>query len=55
MSAAEYHLVRAFDQGQTLDDALLAATQIDPLFDFSAWLAATVQTGLVTTAVPVKT
>ncbi len=55
MSVVEHQLVCAFDKGQPLESALLAATRMDPLFDFSAWLAAAVQSGLVVAAVPVKT
>ena len=55
MSVGEHQLVCALDKGQALDTALLAATQMDPLFSFSTWLAAAVQSGLVVAAVPVKT
>ena len=55
VSVGEHQLVRALNKGQALDTALLAATQMDPLFDFSTWLAAAVQSGLVVAAVPVKT
>ena len=54
MSVVEYQLVRAFKNRQTLDTTLLAATQTDPLFNFSTWLAAAVQSGLVLTGIPVK-
>ena len=54
MSAVEHQFIGALDKGLSLETALFAATQTDPLFDFSAWLAVAVQSGLVMAAVPVK-
>lgn len=51
---AEYKFVCALANGLGLDDALMAATDTDPEFDFTTWLAAAVQSSLVTAAIPVS-
>ena len=50
LSLAEYHLVAALNKGLALEAALDQALAIEPAFDFSAWLSAAVQTGLITGA-----
>ena len=51
LGEAEFRLVAALETGLSLDVALNQASSIEPAFDFNAWLAQAVQTGLVTGAV----
>ena len=51
ISAAEYGLINALAKGLALDAALDQVVSSDPDFDFNAWLAQAVQTGLVTGAI----
>lgn len=55
ISAAEYELITALHLGIALDTALGVTLGLDPAFDFNAWLASAVQTGLVTGASHLKT
>ena len=50
LSAAEHQLILALQNSLALGAALDQATSIDAAFDFNAWLAPAVQTGLVTGA-----
>lgn len=50
LSAAEYQLIAAMQNGLSLDAALEQAISIDSAFDFNTWLTQAVQTGLVTGA-----
>ena len=54
-TAAEHTLIGALEDGLSIDAALQKAVQVEPDFDFAAWLAAAVQSGLVMAAQPVKT
>lgn len=55
ISAAEYKLITALQQGLTLDDALGMALDMNPAFDFPTWLSRAVQTGLLTGAIHLPT
>ena len=50
LSAAEYQLIAAMQNGLSLDAALGQAISLDSAFDFNTWLSQAVQTGLVTGA-----
>lgn len=51
ISAGEYSLINALANGLALDAALDQVSSSHPDFDFNAWLAQAVQTGLVTGAI----
>ena len=54
-TSAEHALICALDKGLALEAALQQTVHIEADFDFAAWLAAAVQSGLVMAAATVKT